>query len=265
MRRRRLAAELQRLRAAWQRTLEEVAPTWSASGKISRIEERAGGRPHPGRQRPAGAVRRHRGSREACCRWSGRRGAKAGGAVLRCVGRAWRPLSLRTRRRHLDLRDQPRNRSLPDATTRESDGRWKDVRSTMCATSRPADGTQHILLRTSRRVSMSSRRGMPRRASAGTRDGRAVLAAPDGRDQPNVSLRVLPFEAGPHQAMGFPFHIFEFTAMTPRSSTWSCSTQRGRGDRRGGRPLPGRLHPGARARLVSEESVLFLEGLTKDA
>lgn len=29
-------------------------------------------------------------------------------------------------------------------------------------------------------------------------------------DRPNVHLRILPFTAGPHQAMGFGFHIFEF-------------------------------------------------------
>jgi transcriptional regulator with XRE-family HTH domain len=33
--------------------------------------------------------------------------------------------------------------------------------------------------------------------------------------EPNVSLRVLPFDAGPHQAMGFPFQIFEFVDDDP--------------------------------------------------
>jgi transcriptional regulator with XRE-family HTH domain len=34
-------------------------------------------------------------------------------------------------------------------------------------------------------------------------------------DQPRVTLRVLPFGAGSHQAMGFPFHIFEFAGDDP--------------------------------------------------
>lgn len=33
--------------------------------------------------------------------------------------------------------------------------------------------------------------------------------------QPNVTLRVLPFDAGSHQAMGFPFQIFEFAGDDP--------------------------------------------------
>jgi transcriptional regulator with XRE-family HTH domain len=32
----------------------------------------------------------------------------------------------------------------------------------------------------------------------------------DAAARPNIELQVLPFEAGPHQAMGFPFQIFEF-------------------------------------------------------
>lgn len=40
---------------------------------------------------------------------------------------------------------------------------------------------------------------------------RLVAAA----DQANVTLRVLPFEAGSHQAMGFPFQIFEFAGDDP--------------------------------------------------
>lgn len=34
-------------------------------------------------------------------------------------------------------------------------------------------------------------------------------------DQPSVTLRVLPFDAGSHQAMGFPFQIFEFAGDDP--------------------------------------------------
>lgn len=30
-----------------------------------------------------------------------------------------------------------------------------------------------------------------------------------------VDLRILPFEAGPHQAMGFGFHIYQFTGDDP--------------------------------------------------
>jgi hypothetical protein len=33
--------------------------------------------------------------------------------------------------------------------------------------------------------------------------------------QPGISLRVLPFSAGAHQAMGFPFQIFEFADDDP--------------------------------------------------
>jgi transcriptional regulator with XRE-family HTH domain len=35
-------------------------------------------------------------------------------------------------------------------------------------------------------------------------------------DRANVTVRVLPFAAGTHQAMGFPFHIFEFVGDDPR-------------------------------------------------
>src|SRR5262249_17159158 len=31
----------------------------------------------------------------------------------------------------------------------------------------------------------------------------------------HITLRILPFDAGPHQAMGFPFHIFDFTGDDP--------------------------------------------------
>ncbi|MGD0244407.1 MAG: helix-turn-helix transcriptional regulator [Streptosporangiaceae bacterium] len=37
----------------------------------------------------------------------------------------------------------------------------------------------------------------------------------DMADRPNISLRVLPFGAGAHQAMGFPFQIFEFVDDDP--------------------------------------------------
>jgi len=40
---------------------------------------------------------------------------------------------------------------------------------------------------------------------------RLLLAA----DRPNLTIQVLPFEAGPHQAMGFPFQIFDFTGDDP--------------------------------------------------
>jgi transcriptional regulator with XRE-family HTH domain len=32
----------------------------------------------------------------------------------------------------------------------------------------------------------------------------------DSASEPGISLRVLPFDAGAHQAMGFPFHLFRF-------------------------------------------------------
>jgi transcriptional regulator with XRE-family HTH domain len=34
-------------------------------------------------------------------------------------------------------------------------------------------------------------------------------------ERPNITLQVLPFAAGPHQAMGFAFHLFEFTGTDP--------------------------------------------------
>lgn len=37
----------------------------------------------------------------------------------------------------------------------------------------------------------------------------------DAADAPGVSLRVLPFDAGAHQAVGFPFQIFEFVDDDP--------------------------------------------------
>ena len=65
MRRRRLAAELQRLRAASQRTLEEVAAYLLECSTGQDQPDRGTGRwPSASRtaQRPAGALRRHRGS-----------------------------------------------------------------------------------------------------------------------------------------------------------------------------------------------------------
>ncbi|HEY2242181.1 MAG TPA: helix-turn-helix transcriptional regulator, partial [Streptosporangiaceae bacterium] len=38
----------------------------------------------------------------------------------------------------------------------------------------------------------------------------------DQASRPNISLRVLPFGAGVHQAMGFPFQIFEFADDDPQ-------------------------------------------------
>lgn len=35
-------------------------------------------------------------------------------------------------------------------------------------------------------------------------------------DRPSTTLLVLPFTAGPHQAMGFPFRVFEFSGEDPR-------------------------------------------------
>ncbi|MFL6076934.1 MAG: helix-turn-helix domain-containing protein [Mycobacteriales bacterium] len=35
-------------------------------------------------------------------------------------------------------------------------------------------------------------------------------------ERPNITLRVLPFDAGPHQAMGFAFHLFEFSGTDPQ-------------------------------------------------
>ena len=37
----------------------------------------------------------------------------------------------------------------------------------------------------------------------------------DAADRPGIDLRILPFAAGPHQAMGFGFHIFRFTGDDP--------------------------------------------------
>jgi hypothetical protein len=38
----------------------------------------------------------------------------------------------------------------------------------------------------------------------------------EAADEPGISLRVLPFDAGAHQAMGFPFQIFEFVDDDPQ-------------------------------------------------
>ena len=127
---------------------------------------------------------------------------------------------------------------------------------------------QHILLRTSPpRLNVVLDEACLRRAVG----GHAVMAEQYWRlltvaTQPNVSLRVLPFEAGPHQAMGFPFHIFEFTGDDPaivyvellnRSEVVETAEEVGRYRA---------AFTQVRERALSpEESVLFLEGLTKDA
>ena len=43
-----------------------------------------------------------------------------------------------------------------------------------------------------------------------------VLRLIDCASWPTVSLHVLPFDAGPHQAMGFSFHVYEFTNGDPK-------------------------------------------------
>jgi transcriptional regulator with XRE-family HTH domain len=35
-------------------------------------------------------------------------------------------------------------------------------------------------------------------------------------ERPNITLQVLPFDAGPHQAMGFAFNLFEFSGADPQ-------------------------------------------------
>ena len=46
----------------------------------------------------------------------------------------------------------------------------------------------------------------------------------DVANLPRVTIRVLPFKAGPHQAMGAGFHIFEFAGESRGLSSWNCST-----------------------------------------
>jgi transcriptional regulator with XRE-family HTH domain len=56
-----------------------------------------------------------------------------------------------------------------------------------------------------------------RRPVGGTRVMRdQIQRLADCASWPTVSLHVLPFEAGPHQAMGFAFHVYEFTNGDPK-------------------------------------------------
>jgi hypothetical protein len=83
--------------------------------------------------------------------------------------------------------------------------------------------------------------------------------------QPNISLRVLPFDAGAHQAMGFPFQIFEFVDDDPqlvyvellsRAQVLEIAEEVGR--------YQAAFHQVHECALSSEESWNFLATLAKE-
>jgi transcriptional regulator with XRE-family HTH domain len=223
MRRRRLAAELQRLRAASQRTLDEVAAYLECSpAKVSRIENgQVAVRIQDARDlldlydvqderrdMLLQMVRQARGKGW----WSDYSDVIEEGMetllsledeaaeisiyetnlvtdllqtrdYARVVMESWRDIPLDEMRRRLDLRMQRQQILL-----RPNAPRLNIVLDESCV--RRAVGGPGIMAEQCRRL----------RTAAG---------------QQHVTIRILPFEAGPHMAMGFPFHIFDFTGDDP--------------------------------------------------
>lgn len=88
----------------------------------------------------------------------------------------------------------------------------------------------------------------------------------EAADQPGISLRVLPFGTGPHQAMGFPFQIFEFVDDDPhlvyvellsRGQVFESAEEVGR--------YRAAFHQVHECALPPEESRNFLAKLAKEA
>jgi len=223
MRRRRLAAELQRLRTASRRTLEEVADYLECSpAKISRIEN--------------GQVTvRIQDARDLLDLYSVEGDRRE--VLLQMVRQSrskgwWSP--------YADLLDEGAQTllSLEEEASAilvyetnlvtallqtrsyawEMLSAWHDVR---------LDLVQRKVELKMARQQVLGRPDGPRldvvldesslRRTVGTPDvmSEQYLRLVAAADQANVTLRVLPFEAGSHQAMGFPFQIFEFAGDDP--------------------------------------------------
>ncbi|HZR53283.1 MAG TPA: helix-turn-helix transcriptional regulator [Streptosporangiaceae bacterium] len=224
MRRRRLAAELQRLRTASRRTLEEVADYLECSpAKISRIEN--------------GQVTvRIQDARDLLDLYSVEGDRRE--VLLQMVRQSrskgwWSP--------YADLLDEGAQTllSLEDEASAiliyetnlvtallqtrsyawEMLSAWHDVRLDLVQ--------RKVELKMARQQILTRTDGPPRldvvldesslRRTVGTPDvmSEQYLRLVAAADQANVTLRVLPFEAGSHQAMGFPFQIFEFAGDDP--------------------------------------------------
>lgn len=223
MRRRRLAAELQRLRAASHRTLEEVADHLECSqAKISRIEN--------------GQVAvRIQDARDLLDLY-GVAGERRE-ALLQMVRQArskgwWSP--------YADLLDEGAQTllSLEDEASAiliyetnlvtallqtrsyawEMLSAWHDVRLDLVQRRVELKmARQHILGRPDAPrldvvLDESSLRRMVGTPEVMSEQYLRLVAAADNA---SITLRVLPFDAGSHQAMGFPFQIFEFAGDDP--------------------------------------------------
>jgi transcriptional regulator with XRE-family HTH domain len=223
MRRRRLAAELQRLRATSQRTLDEVATYLECSpAKVSRIENgQVAVRIQDARDLlelyAVDEERRHvllQMVRQARSKgwWSDYSDVVEEGMetllsledeaaeisiyetnlvtdllqtrdYARVVMESWKDIPLDELRRRLDLRMERQQILL-----RPIPPHLNIVLDESCV--RRAVGGPEVMAEQCRRL---------------------LTAA--GRK--HVTIRILPFEAGPHMAMGFPFHIFDFTGDDP--------------------------------------------------
>lgn len=223
MRRRRLAAELQRLRSASHRTLEEVADHLECSqAKISRIEN--------------GQVAvRIQDARDLLDLY-GVTGERRE-ALLQMVRQArskgwWSP--------YADLLDEGAQTllSLEDEASAiliyetnlvtallqtrsyawEMLSAWHDVRLDLVQRRVELKmARQHILGRPDAPrldvvLDESSLRRMVGTPEVMSEQYLRLVAAADNA---SITLRVLPFDAGSHQAMGFPFQIFEFAGDDP--------------------------------------------------
>jgi transcriptional regulator with XRE-family HTH domain len=223
MRRRRLAAELQRLRNAAHLTLEEVATHLECSqAKISRIENGQVAVRIQDARELLDLYRVDDGRREALLQmvrqarskgwWSGYgdlidEGTKTllsledeASAILVYETNLVTPL-LQTRSYAWELLSSWNDVSL-DLIRRRADLRIERQN----VLGRPRAPRLDVVL------DESSLRRMIGTAEVMREQYQKLLSV---AGSPAVSLRVLPFSAGPHQAMGFPFQIFEFAGDDP--------------------------------------------------
>jgi len=223
MRRRRLAAELQRLRAASQRTLDEVAAYLECSpAKVSRIEN---GQVTVRIQDARDLLNlyevndEHREVLLQMVRQARSKGWWSGYSDI--VGDGMETL-LSLEDEAIEISAYETNLVTGLLQTREYARilmeSWKDL---------PLERMQRQLDLRMQRQQILARPAAPRlnlvldesclrRAVGGPKvmaDQYRRLLHAVGQDQ--VVIRILPFEAGPHQAMGFPFHIFDFTGDDP--------------------------------------------------
>jgi len=224
MRRRRLAAELHRLRAASHLTLEEVADHLECSpAKISRIEN--------------GQVAvRIQDARELLDLYDVDEEQRQ--ALLQMVrqarGKGWwsdyADVLDESGQTLLSLEDEASSilayeTNLVAALLQSRRYAWELVSS---RTDSKLDLVQRTVDLRMARQRILERPNAPKlsvvldeaslRRAVGTRDvmREQYERLIDAAGQPNLGLRVLPFDVGAHQAMGFPFQIFEFIDDDPR-------------------------------------------------